>query len=115
MNKRMALVFALAMAGCATPSEVCRDGIRTDYTLRRPPAQAARCLANNADEYMGLFDARVRDTDVADVFEVLVRTDLSVVAVAVVRPSSTGSTATIWRSVLPLTAIGLPAAMAKGC
>ena len=108
-------LVAIVTAGCSTPGDVRRDGIQKEYVLQLPPARAARCLTRNAEEYSVIFVPRLQDTDVPNVYEVIVRTDLTAVAVARVGPRGSGSVATIWRSALPLMAIGLPDAMAKGC
>lgn len=113
--KRLAIPVALALlTGCATPTELKQDGIRTHYTLRLPPDQAARCLARNAEEYFGGFGAQVRETEAPGILEVHVRME-QLLAVAHIEPKGGGSSATIWRGRIPLIAWGLPEAMAKGC
>jgi hypothetical protein len=107
------IALALLLSACSTPQEVRNDGTRHDYALRLPPADAAKCLARNADDHSGYITPTLREA--GGTFEVLVKGLDSTLAVAEVRPASSGSSATIWRAHIPAMPFGLPAAMVKGC
>lgn len=113
MIRLSAIVAAALLVGCATPQGLKEDGVRTEYTLRQPALEAARCLVRNAEEFMAWYEASLRDLGGA--YEVHVRTGGNLVAVAAVRPAGNGSSATIWRMTIPTAANWLPDAMAKGC
>lgn len=102
-------LLCLLAAGCSTPGDVRRDGVRHDYTLRSAPADAIRCITRNADDYgMGLIVQERTDG-------VIVRSPETAIAVADVRPTGGGSAVTIWRHSVALGNRGLPDAMVRGC
>ena len=115
MKTAAAISLAIVLAGCATPAELRRDGVRTDYTLRLPPAQAARCMVRNAEEFWGALHATVRDSDTSSVFEVQVRANEQLAAIAEITAKGKGAITTIWNSRIMLFAQGLPDAMVGGC
>jgi hypothetical protein len=104
----LALLLAL-LAGCATPAEIRRDGVREDFALTLPADKAVTCVRRNAEDYSGAFSV------IAHEREVIVRGADTTVAVAEIRPSGARSAATIWRKSPTFGISDLPAAMAKGC
>jgi hypothetical protein len=111
MKRLMLIAALLALAGCATPNELKQDGPRSEHRLRLQPTEAVKCLARNAEEFFGGFDAQIRENEV----HVRGGDPRRLVAVAAVSPADQGSAATIWRTQSLLFISGLPAAMAKGC
>lgn len=112
---RIAAIALLALAGCAsTPSELRTDGARRDFTLSMSPAQAAACLARNAENAASGVTTAVRIGATSGTHEVVVSRG-EPIAVADVTPADRGARATIWRAHVPILPTGLPEAMAKGC
>ena len=112
MTKRLVFAAAMLLAGCATPT-LRESGVRSEYTLQLPPVKAAQCMARNAKDFWFWYDAQILGVTLG--LEVTVVSLGATVAVADIRPANGGSTADIFRKRTAVTAIGLPAAMAKGC
>lgn len=108
------LAVAALLAGCATPGELQKSGVRSDYALSLPPERAARCMARNAEEYFSANSAHVTEGEAPGTYKIEVRTE-QLVALARIEPFGRHSKATIWRGHFPLIERGLPDAMAKGC
>lgn len=109
------------LAGCAgleTPGGVRADGERSEFTLRMPAAEAARCMARNAEERApAILTAAgyVREGATAGTFEIHVRNGERLLLVADVLPTGNGSRAVVHRVGYVGTTTTLPADMARGC
>lgn len=106
---RLGWIALLLLAGCATPAEIRRDGVREEFSLTLPADKAVTCVRRNAEEYSGAFSVSAHDR------EVIVRGPDTTVAVAEIRANGARSAATIWRKSPTFGISDLPAAMAKGC
>lgn len=105
---RLALTFTLIfvalvlLAGCAySPAEFREVGTRTTHTLKLPPEKAAYCMARNIEGTRGGLTTSVRP--LGDGSELLMRiagTGL-LVSVGEMKPSGTGSHATVWMTPNP--------------
>lgn len=103
--KRALIALPLLLAACYTPGEIREQGTRSEHAVRLPPAEAASCMARNANEYgMGVY-ATVNGT------EVVVRGSESAFATASAVPGK----ATVWLGPNALLLGSLPAAMTRGC
>lgn len=102
----MRYLLVLLLAGCAsTPTEVMEQGPRTDFTSARAPRDAAECIERSASEIkwgiVGVSkDARMRPAREAGSFEVLYTEFGITIAVALIRPTASGTAISIWRNPL---------------
>lgn len=109
MRRTTAIALLALLAGCATPAEVRRDGVREEFALALPAEKAVTCLRRNAEEYSGAFTVTAHEN------EVIVRGADTAVAVAEVRANGARFAATIWRKSLAIGVADLPVAMTRGC
>ena len=104
MRKSIAALSALlAVSGCVlTPAQLLDEGDRSELALKLPPAQAAGCMARNAENAGAGFRASVRALPRPDNYEVLLRIAQDTITygtfgLVLIEPASTGSRATMYR------------------
>lgn len=121
MRKTTGILITLLLAGCAgviTPKQLREIGRPYEATSKNAPADVARCLARNAEEYRpwgaGAWQANVRDASAPKTFEVLVTQSYANSAIADVTPTADGSHIIIWQHP-DILFRSLSAEMAKGC
>ena len=120
MNRTTIALLCLLAGGCAlptTPAELMRLGDRHTFTLQLAPKQAAQCMGRNAEERTPLARpvAQVRDGATAGSYEVHVRAEPDLIALAIIEPAGTGSRAVVYRVPRFITTGSLPERMAFGC
>jgi hypothetical protein len=113
------ILLMLLLGGCNTvmsPQEMTATGERSMHAARRPPEQAALCIARNVESGHQLV-ATTRPAEKPGAYEVLLRTGATnMLAYALAEPGDTGSRVSIWLDPMPFHRKSeIVANMLKGC
>jgi uncharacterized lipoprotein NlpE involved in copper resistance len=116
MNKTILTMMALALAGCATRSDIIKENIRHDYKSSKSPSVLAGCIDRNADDFP-LNSLRSKITNMeGQPMEVLIRNGDTIYTVVQLAAVDGGSTAAFYlggaASITPESSVKI---LTKGC
>ncbi len=95
MRAWIAGLMALAIAGCATPTEVVNEGPSTRYVSQRDVAATTACVMRAASEMRASLTPQEREAATPGGREVYVNSGYGAMMVAVITPAASGSSVTL--------------------
>ena len=98
MRQLATLVLLSLVSACAmTPSEIVQSGERFTADLQHPPADAAKCILVNAENFSGILSGRIDSKDHGKLVAVQLRTDtMGSHAVIELEPEGKTARARLW-------------------